>query len=332
MMKVIFSRLALCFFVICNLLLSAQPSAKKMTVSDYIATYKSYAIREMKEYQIPASIILAQGIIETNCGNSQLTRQSNNHFGIKCHKDWTGDTIHVDDDAPNECFRKYRNAGESYRDHSLFLKLRSRYAFLFSIPVTDYKGWANGLQKAGYATNKHYAESLIRVIEENHLYEFDGENAAIAQLKAVKEKLFSCGHFLQGYEQPTAGKFEVVKTSPKGRKIYLNNGLKFIFAQKDDNYLSLAKEFNVYAFQILRFNDLSKDDCLQEGQIIYLERKKRKAADEIHMVKPNENLYSIAQLYGMKLKLLSKRNRMHSDDALQSGQKLWLRSTKPKKD
>ena len=324
-------RIFLCIFLFGNFFAFAQKPAKKMTVSDYIATYKHYAIREMKEYKIPASIILAQGILETNCGNSMLTQQSNNHFGIKCHKDWTGDTINVDDDAPNECFRKYRNAEESYRDHSLFLKLRSRYAFLFSIPATDYKGWANGLQKAGYATNKHYAESLIRVIEENHLYEFDGESASLAQLKAVKEKLFSCGHFLQGYVQPSPDAFELVKTTPNGRKIYKNNGLKFIFAQKDDNYLSLAKEFNIYAFQILKYNDLSKEYCLQEGQMIYLERKKRKAAAEFHQVKPNENLYSVSQLYGIKLKILSKKNRLNSDDAIQPEQKLWLKSTKPKK-
>jgi len=325
-------RLFLCVFFFGNFVAFAQKPAKRITASDYIATYKHCAIREMKEYNIPASIILAQGILETNCGNSMLTRQSNNHFGIKCHKDWTGDTIHVDDDAPNECFRKYRNAEESYRDHSLFLKLRSRYAFLFSIPVTDYKGWAYGLQKAGYATNKQYAESLIRIIEENHLYEFDGGSASIAQMKSVKEKLFSCGHFLQGYVQPSPDTFELVKTTPNGRKIYKNNGLKFIFAQKDDNYLSLAKEFNIYAFQILKYNDLSKEYCLQEGQMIYLERKKRKAAMDFHQVKPNENLYSVSQLYGIKLKILSKKNRLNSDDAIQPEQKLWLKSTRPKKD
>ena len=145
----------------------------KISVEDYILNYKDVAIDKMRVYGIPASITLAQGILESGSGNSELARKANNHFGIKCHKDWKGKTFHMDDDAKNECFRKYKSPDESYRDHSLFLTTRDRYADLFELDITDYRGWARGLKKAGYATNPKYPQLLIKIIEENRLYEFD---------------------------------------------------------------------------------------------------------------------------------------------------------------
>jgi len=158
------------------LLITHYLAAQQLVNSDYgayIAKYKSIAIREMKIYKIPASITLAQGMIESGCGKSKLAINTMNHFGIKCQNDWPGDTYLYDDDEKNECFRKYNSVDESYRDHSLFLTTRSRYAALFTLPLNDYKGWAYGLKKAGYATNPDYANILIRLIETNKLYLFD---------------------------------------------------------------------------------------------------------------------------------------------------------------
>ena len=148
-------------------------SQEKVTVAEYIDLYTDLAIKEMKNYHIPASITLAQGILESENGNSPLAIEANNHFGIKCHQEWTGKTYNHDDDIKNECFRKYTKAEDSFRDHSEFLTTRDRYKPLFDLDITDYKGWAYGLKQAGYATNPRYPEILIRIIEENGLAELD---------------------------------------------------------------------------------------------------------------------------------------------------------------
>jgi flagellum-specific peptidoglycan hydrolase FlgJ len=155
------------------------------TPEQYIALYKNDAIKEMKEYGVPASITLAQGMLESSNGNSALAVKANNHFGIKCHSDWTGDTYHMDDDEKNECFRKYPNVLDSYRDHSKFLKERSRYAALFTLKITDYKGWAEGLKAAGYATNPKYPQLLVNLIERYQLYIYDSEIAVVDSTKHV---------------------------------------------------------------------------------------------------------------------------------------------------
>ena len=142
-------------------------------IFNYIETYKEIAINKMVEYRIPASITLAQGIFESACGTSRLATEANNHFGIKCHKEWEGDTIKHNDDELQECFRKYLKPEESYNDHSLFLISRPRYAKLFTLDVMDYPGWARGLKTAGYATNPQYADKLISLIERFDLARHD---------------------------------------------------------------------------------------------------------------------------------------------------------------
>jgi len=148
-------------------------SQKKITVEEYIDKYQDLAISEMKKHRIPASIKMAQAILESGSGNSELAVKANNHFGIKCHKGWTGKTYHKDDDEKDECFRKYKSPEDSYRDHSHFLTSRDRYKSLFDLEITDYKGWAYGLKQAGYATNPRYPELLIRIIEVNGLTRLD---------------------------------------------------------------------------------------------------------------------------------------------------------------
>jgi hypothetical protein len=160
------------FFFNLFLLLSFTSFSQTLT-NDYINDYKDLAVEEMKLYNIPASITLSQGILESSNGESMLATKANNHFGIKCHSSWQGDRVFHDDDEKGECFRKYNNVEDSYRDHSLFLANSSRYSFLFDIPIQNYKSWAKGLKKAGYATNPKYSKLLINIIKRYNLDQYD---------------------------------------------------------------------------------------------------------------------------------------------------------------
>lgn len=304
----------------------------------YIDRYKTIAVEEMVEYRIPASITLAQGLLESNCGKSPLATEANNHFGIKCHKDWTGETFFYDDDEKQECFRKYTNADSSFRDHSLFLKNRKRYEALFSLDSDDYTGWAMGLKQAGYATNPDYPKLLIRIIENYRLDRFDhpGANVPVEEEMVAKFKqpdlslksdiLSKNGSLLfkSGYTYPGSQQFEVLRKTSSGRTVYTNNGIPLILAGKEDTWTSLAKEFLVYSSQLARENDMDKDDPIQPGQIIYLEPKKKSSPAMKHLVKENETLYSIAQFYGIKLKYLSKFNQLNPDEEPKKGSTLIL--------
>jgi len=311
----------------------AYPQTKPRPDYDrYITTYRDIAIREMKLYKIPASITLAQGIIESNCGLSPLAAEANNHFGIKCHKDWTGERYYYDDDKEQECFRKYNSAEESYRDHSLFLVNRPRYAALFSLDPDDYTGWAMGLKQAGYATNPEYPAILIRVIETNKLYQYDDPNfIPIAKVsekehKQPKHDTLKVGttkdgsrHFSIYYQMPDPSRYELIRVSNNGRNVYENNGIPFIFAVKGDTWASIAEEFGVYTFQVYKDNDLTKMDNPVPGQIIYLEPKKRRCPVKSHKARSDETLYSISQLYGIKMKWLLKYNGLNPEDEIRPG-------------
>jgi LysM repeat protein len=304
----------------------------------YISLYKDIAIREMKLFKIPASITLAQGIIESNCGLSPLATEANNHFGIKCHKDWTGEKFHYDDDEKQECFRKYNNPEESFRDHSLFLVNRPRYAALFSLDSNDYTGWAMGLKQAGYATNPQYPSILIRTIEMNRLYIYDNANyigdSTNNQSPAIEEPTqsippISFGNklFKPGYRMPAPADFKLRKESPSGRKVFENNGIPLVFAQKGDTWYSLAKEFNVYASQLQKENDMPADLPISVGQIIYLEPKKRKCSQSVHKFRDTDTFFSISQEYGIKLKVLLKYNKLDEPSELEPGTIIQLHST-----
>ena len=294
---------------------------QKMTRKQYIEKYAETAIREMKATGIPASITLAQGCLESGNGNSTLATKGNNHFGIKCHKNWKGKTIRHDDDEKNECFRSYKNADESFRDHSDFLRYSDRYASLFNLELTDYKGWAYGLQKAGYATAKTYAASLIQIIEENELWRYDKLDAkAREELPPTPmEAEFSVAF------KPYPG--HKLYTASLGREIRTTNGVAWITARDGDTYAGLAKEFNLFRGELLRFNDRSRNTALQPGEVVYVEDKKRESARNLdkHVVEEGETMRDLAQRYAVKMKKLYQYNAMRPGTEPEPGTILNLR-------
>ena len=297
-----------------SLFIVFQCWGQNFTADDYIRTYKDAAIENMKLKKIPASITLAQGILESSNGNSELAISANNHFGIKCHTTWTGKTYTKDDDAPNECFRKYNNVLESYEDHADFLSSRERYKSLFSLEITDYQGWAKGLKAAGYATNPTYAEQLIGLIEKYKLYEFDMPFQTIAQ------KPYNT------IEAPATA-----KTNQQGTgMVFFINGLRAIKVSKGQTKNGIATDFGLKASQIESYNELGTDDELYENQLIFLEPKRSTAEEgfDFHLVKPGDTFYSIAQSYGITVRSLLSKNNMDLGSLLKSGDKLHLRKNK----
>ncbi|MCB0400529.1 MAG: glucosaminidase domain-containing protein [Flavobacteriales bacterium] len=288
----------------------SQPAEHRFSRQEYIDTYKEDAIREMQRTGIPASITLAQGILESGDGNSPLAVYGKNHFGIKCHSDWKGKTMHLDDDAKNECFRKYKDVYESYRDHSDFLSTRGRYAFLFDLKITDYKGWAKGLKKAGYATHPKYDDMLIDLIEQNKLYQYD-----------------SYGKVPPRRMQKDRSSVSLAGTGSE-RTIKLHNNIKYIRVKAGDTYEQITQDYKMNLWQILKYNDLNKGDAIQEGDIIYLQPKKNTAKEEFHVVESGQSMRDISQLYGVKLKKLYKRNQMIMGTEPQVGSKIYLRKPK----
>ncbi|KAF0194855.1 MAG: Mannosyl-glycoprotein endo-beta-N-acetylglucosamidase [Bacteroidetes bacterium] len=312
-----------------NFRVNAQSPADKSNYIRYIQTYKDIAIRKMSEYKIPASITLAQGILESGCGNSELTVNANNHFGIKCHKEWTGMTYTMDDDEKNECFRKYASAEESYNDHSYFLTTRPRYAPLFALDIRDYKGWANGLKNTGYATNPKYAEMLIRIIEENELYLFDSEPKGPVAEKEKEEKPVREEVIATEYSGPKNKAFTFLEVAEGNRKIYVNNNVKLIYARKDDTPHTIARDLGIHVFQVLGYNELGKNEEIRAGQVIYIEPKKRKASQETHVLNKGETMRDVSQLYGVRLKALYKKNGLAEGHEPSPGTTLYLKKTKP---
>jgi len=283
--------------------------SQKLSPEDYIAKFKDDAIKEMYLHKVPACITLAQGMLESGNGNSDLCRKANNHFGIKCHKEWGGETYIMDDDEKNECFRKYSSALESYSDHSLFLYSRSRYASLFELPITDYKGWCYGLKAAGYATDPKYPERLIAIIEKYKLHEYN-------VIESTPKQKFPT----HADEKPQLAI----------RQVYRFNRIQFTIAKENDSFFKIANDFNIELDDLLEYNDLSKHDKLQYGQKIYIERKRRRALEPYHVVQKNETLKSISQLHGIRMSSLTKKNKLKPTDTLKIGDVLYLRHKKPR--
>ncbi len=306
-MRIIFKHIILLLIALnCIVSVSAQPSETRISRKEYIETYKDIAIREMLEFNIPASITLAQGILESGDGNSPLAKYAKNHFGIKCHKGWDGPTFIQDDDEKNECFRKYSDVEESYRDHSLFLKGRKWYAELFELKITDYKGWAYGLKKAGYATHPKYAELLIDIIEKNELYRFD-------KLDELPKSLH------------TKNNTTVKKPESKSYQFSTKNNIRYIIAQRGDTYYKIARRYEMGLWQIYKYNDLEKSDICKEGELIYLQPKRRKGDVATHTISKGESMKSISQIHGIKLKRLYKLNNLSSDYQPKPGETLKLK-------
>ncbi len=318
--------------------ISAQ---SKMTVHAYIHKYKGIAIEEMQKYKIPASITLAQGILESANGNSELARKANNHFGIKCKSEWTGGKYYYDDDAENECFRLYPSDTDSYHDHSIFLTTRDYYKSLFQLNIMDYKSWAYGLKQAGYATEPRYAEMLIKIIEENKLNRFDScalviikDSLAVNNInippKEVVRKTDSLKKVKKINEiKNNTNDFPDISISPKTREVLLNNGVKYVVAGKKDTYTTIAEYFGLAAFDILRYNDLKNQKSLYPGEKVYIEPKKKSSPVEFHNFSVGESMHSISQLYAVQLKELYKKNRMKPGTEPNKGQKIWLKNSLP---
>ena len=270
--------------LICSLLLmvcclTVQAQTRNKQYEDYIKKYRDLAVQEMKKYHIPASITLAQGLLESGAGKSTLARKSNNHFGIKCGSDWRGKTVSHDDDARGECFRAYKHPKQSYEDHSKFLAGRPRYASLFKLKITDYKGWARGLKKAGYATNPRYAEQLIDIIELYDLHRYD-----------------------------TKGGLKWMKENPNPHQPYIANGLVYIVVRAGDSWKSISREFDISQKKLRKYNDLYKGYELQVGDILYLEKKNKKA-DKEHIVHASSPAHDVRNSLYRFRKTLKNRQR-----------------------
>lgn len=292
----------------------------------YIKKYKATAVKKMKEHGIPASITLAQGILESGSGKSSLAVKANNHFGIKCHKGWAGKTYIMDDDEKNECFRKYKSADQSFEDHSQFLTTRDRYAFLFEYKVTDYKKWARGLKKAGYATNPKYAQMLIKVIEDNNLDRFDKIKNYRKFIK--DEPLIAATKSKSKYPEfldEIAEDFHPVSISSTNRVIYETNGIQYVLALQQDSWKVIAEEFDFYTKQLLDFNSANRRTVLNPGDRVYIEKKNKKARVLYHIVVQGESLQSISQKYAVRTKNIRKRNKIKRNEDLIAGQRLRLR-------
>jgi LysM repeat protein len=299
----------------------------------YIKSYRDIAVNEMKRTGIPASITLAQGMIESDYGRSSLAKEANNHFGIKCHRDWSGLKVYHNDDRRNECFRKYNKPEDSFYDHSEFLIAGSRYDFLFKLSSTDYKAWAQGLKKAGYATNPDYANLLIRKIEEKNLSYYDnGYKSGVTpgpKPLAVKESpALRDSDKTMVTVTPVNEKTMVVA---RVQRVMENNKLRYIVIKDGDTREKLEEEFQLLHWELPKYNELPGDFTVAPGQILYLQAKREKAEEgkEIYTVNQGDTMYLISQRYGIKLRSLYKLNRMQEESEPEPGSTVWLRNIKP---
>ena len=304
----------------------------------YIERYSALAVEEMQRSGVPASITLAQGLLESRYGLSELAMYGNNHFGIKCHN-WAGRKLYHDDDRKSECFRSYESPEESFRDHSDFLRFRDRYKFLFNLDPTDYKGWAHGLKKAGYATDPAYPQKLIKLIEDYSLYRFDLEaqtDEIVAEAEPVVEKKLTRAERKAQRKQrlepqvpqkyvPSDGR-EVFRF-PLSRQLYSLNGVPYVIAAEGETYSSIAKSYGLFLREILKYNDLDLEPVLDAGTVVYLQAKKKQAPAgmNMHVVEGSESIWELSQKYAVKVSHLCKMNSMLEDHVLREGEVVKLR-------
>lgn len=293
--------------------------AVKSPQEAYIEKYAGLAVAEMERTGIPASVTLAQAIIESNSGLSSMAVKGNNHFGIKCHRDWRGKTMAIDDDELQECFRVYDKVEDSYRDHSDFIRYSDRYKSLFSLKPTDYRGWANGLKKAGYATDPHYASKLIRKIEEYGLDKYDVRGGTGIPVPDSPDVLDAV--------RPAAGFKEEYSFSME-LPVYEKNGVPFVYALKGDTYESIAAANDLLAGEILRYNDVPKGTVLNQGEMVYLQTKKNKASkglDKYIVSGEEESFHMICQRFAVRESAIRKLNRFPLDYVPHEGDTIILR-------
>lgn len=283
--------------------------------ADYIKKYQLIAIEEMNRSGIPASITMAQACLESADGNSELSKKSNNHFGIKCKSYWTGKKVYYDDDEKNECFRKYRTVEESYIDHTNFLTDNPRYFDLFKLPSDDYVGWAKGLKKAGYATARDYDKKLIKIIEDYQLYRLD-YRISFDQLTASAGTKINNDNFSK----------TLMINAFQSHQVSEINGLKTVVANTGDTYEIIAQEMGLKEWELYKFNDQPRGYRPQPNEIVYVQPKNKKTGKQVktHRVHANETMHYISQVYGVKLKPLLKRNNMKRGDEPEIGQIIYL--------
>lgn len=340
-----------------SMLVSAVPESSTPQ-KKYISQYAETAVREMYRSGVPASITLAQGLLESRYGQSPLAKEGNNHFGIKCH-DWTGKKMYHDDDKRGECFRVYKSADESFRDHSDFLRYRDRYKSLFDNEITDYKAWAYGLKKAGYATDPAYPAKLIKIIEDYHLYDYDtmkpesfGEGGTVTETVSgnaagqkpdthkkkssrkhkrseVKEEKIPVSPLrLEEPKREVTGKAAEEFSFSLTRQLFSKNGVPFIYALEGESYSSIASDYHLFTREILRFNDAAADEALAPGTIVYLQAKKvrtERGLDKYISDEGGESLRALSQRFAVRLKSLCKLNGLDADYVTVSGDELRLR-------
>ncbi|MGB5008509.1 MAG: glucosaminidase domain-containing protein, partial [Ferruginibacter sp.] len=292
--------------------ISITATAQRVSVEEYIEQFKDIAISEMKRSGVPASITLAQGILESENGNSELVKRSNNHFGIKCKSTWNGESVTHDDDATGECFRAYTNADESYRDHSDFLKVNKRYGSLFILDPTDYAGWAKGLKKAGYATNPRYPDLLIKYIEQYNLQQY-----SLAALNALPGNDLARPAVDGNTNQPSGITGEKtggpqmdqeIKADPD--KLSSINNTKCVFVKKGTSLLAVANANNISLYKLMQFNDMTEEGLLAADQYIYLQKKPRTGEKEFYFAQPGETVHEVAQHAGIQLAFLLAYNHL----------------------
>src|SRR5688572_10247871 len=323
-------------FVFLLALLSAtfiSKAQKADVILNYIEAYREIAIAEMHRTGVPASIKLAQGIHETTAGTSDLVRRSNNHFGIKCKSNWTGESVKHTDDAPHECFRKYDDPAQSYRDHSDFLKGSSRYASLFNLDPLDYSAWAYGLKKAGYATNPKYPQIIIKLIETYNLQDY-----TLIALGKMPPKENAIGVIsmerTNGDDPGIATTIPEVEKKNEQRRDYPKeefkiNNTRVIYASAGTSLLSIAQQYSIPLARIFEYNELERTETLTNDQLIYLQRKRKAGSNEFHVVKQGETIRDIAQEEALRLESLLEYNHLESYMQPAAGEQLYLRAKAP---
>ncbi len=325
----------LVFFLLIGNFLQAQSSAEL-----YIERFAKTAIAEMEKYGIPASITLAQGMLESGYGKSDLVLRSNNHFGIKCHSSWTGERVYHDDDAKGECFRKYESAWWSFRDHSKFLQ-KKRYEGLYGYDQKDYKSWAKGLKNAGYATNPKYPELLISKIEKYQLWRYDYmTNETIDnELEGALAAAFGQEHIPPTttttqpettVTKPDTSVATVVEKGPHEVHKHRTGRLPYVIAREGDTWDTIAGEFDIKIKKLVEYNDVAIDRAVTPGQYIFLKKKKSRAKEKYHTVKPGEDMYLIAQKHGVRLGKLYEKNMMRIGEQPHVGEVISLKKRKKK--
>lgn len=301
-------------------------------VGNYIAQHKAAALSNEKDYGIPATIILAQGILESGAGTSGLTRASNNHFGIKAGKSWTGRVLPSwDDELVMSKFRCYASAAESYRDHAKLLTTNQRYKSLFNISIYDYRGWAHGLKRAGYATAPDYAEALIGIIDQYRLYEINGgvklkpgKTVTVIRYKEVEKPIFDEACIME--EEEESEEQSIIHNSMNHYVVEINN-LRCTVMQPGETFASVLRKYDVSPSDILSFNEVASERHIKEGDIIFLEKKRKKyqGYQDVHLCKSGDTLYKISQTYGIQLHSLAKLNKINDYARLEEGKKIYLK-------